>query len=494
MLKKLLREIGDHKFVYFLLFIVLVGATYVRIVNTRNILGFYFDQGRDALVIWDFLHSGKPFLVGPTTGIAGIFRGPWYYWLITPFYALGRGDPVWPANFLALTTVAAISLLYYLGKEIFDHTTGLIAATIASFSYYLIVASRWLSNPTPMLLISMLLVASLLAISRGKKWAWMVVGFLLGMAIQFGSAAEIFYIPAVLIFAFWQRKNLPGVKIITLSVFLFLVSFIPQIIFDYRHGGILSGNIVKFLFSGGTFKLLFWEVFKSRRALYWSVFTSKIWVGNMNYFIPYFLAFIGVIIANFRKLWQKPGFKILTLLALSPLIGMIFFQGNEGNVFDYYFTGYYLIFVLVFSIGLGYLAKDKFGLIFVILFFFLFFKSQIPPVSNYLKNGQSHINLKEELQAVDWIYKDAGSSKFNVDVYVPPVIPYAYNYLFLYRSGIYGIAPSESQTKILYTMYEEDIAKRLDPWLARQDTIGRVDSQIVFGGITVQKRERFKTQ
>lgn len=491
MLGKIWREIERYPVIYLFLILVLIGATYVRVANTREILGFYYDQGRDALVIWNFLHKGQLFLVGPTTGIAGIFRGPWYYWLITPFYFLGKGDPTWPANFLALTSVAAIFLLYYLGKEIFDRATGLVAAVVASFSYYIVVASRWLSNPTPMLLISMLLVFSMFMATKGKKWAWALIGFLLGMSIQFGSAAEVFYLPAVAIFAFWQRKKLPSFRIVVLSVFLFLISFIPQTIFDFRHGGILSGNIAKFLFSEGSFKLSFWEVLKVRIPFYWDVFYTKMWLGDFNQFSAFFLGSLAIIIYNFKSLWAKPGFKILILLAASPLIGMIFFQGNEGNVFDYYFTGYYLIFILIFSIGLGYLAKSKFGLIFLALFLFLFSKPQLVAIKNYLNNGRSDINLKEQLQAIDWIYKNSDGKPFNVDVYVPPVIPYAYDYLFLWRGQESSINPSPEKTGLLYTLYEQDIPKRLGPWLSRQDTVGKVITEVSFRGLTVQRRMRY---
>src|SRR3990170_231651 len=76
----------------FILFTLLLLAFLVRIYRIDSLLGFYFDQGRDANVIWDLWHKGKFFLIGPTTGIEGVFRGPWYYWLIAPFYLLARGD------------------------------------------------------------------------------------------------------------------------------------------------------------------------------------------------------------------------------------------------------------------------------------------------------------------------------------------------------------------------------------------------------------------
>src|SRR3990167_8398219 len=75
--------------------IILLSAFFLRVYRVNEILGFYYDQGRDALVIWDLWHNGKFFLIGPTTGIAGIFRGPFYYYLIAPLYLIGRGDPVW---------------------------------------------------------------------------------------------------------------------------------------------------------------------------------------------------------------------------------------------------------------------------------------------------------------------------------------------------------------------------------------------------------------
>src|SRR3989337_859181 len=112
---------------------ILLLAFFVRVYRIDKLLGFYFDQGRDALVIWDFWKNGKLFLIGPTTGIEGVFRGPWYYWLITPFYILGKGNPVWPSVFLSLTTVVGIFLAYKLADKLAGKWAGIIAAIVGSF-------------------------------------------------------------------------------------------------------------------------------------------------------------------------------------------------------------------------------------------------------------------------------------------------------------------------------------------------------------------------
>src|SRR3990172_5373343 len=91
-------------------------ALFVRLYRVGPLLGFYFDQGRDPMVIWNLWHEGKFFLIGPVTGLAGIFLGPLYYYLIATLYLIGGGNPVYPVVFLAFLSTIAIFLLYFLGR------------------------------------------------------------------------------------------------------------------------------------------------------------------------------------------------------------------------------------------------------------------------------------------------------------------------------------------------------------------------------------------
>ena len=230
MLKKLVNEILSHKFVYLLLLIILGFGLFLRVYNLNNLLGFYYDQGRDALSIWNLWHFGNIPFIGPTTGIAGIFRGPFYYYLIAPFYLLGKGNPIYPSVFLSVTTVIASGLIYYLGFKIQDRMTGLIAATLSSFSFNIVIASRWLSNPTPMLLLSMFFVWMLILIMEGKRWAWAPAILIATVSLfHFGSAGEVFYFPVLAIIALWQRKHLPDKQIIILCITLVFISILPLI-------------------------------------------------------------------------------------------------------------------------------------------------------------------------------------------------------------------------------------------------------------------------
>jgi hypothetical protein len=495
MLAKITKWLG--KPINLFLTLTLFLAFFIRVFRVDQILGFYFDQGRDALVIWDFIHSHKLFLIGPTTGIEGIFRGPWYYWLITPFYWLGKGNPVYPSVFLAGITVFSIYLVYKIADKAGGRVPAVISLIIASFSFPFMLSGRWLSNPTPMFPISMVLIYSLLLIMEKKKWAWILTTLMLGMAMQFGSAAEVFYFPAVLIFAIWQRKNLPKGGILIASFAVFLAVFIPQIVFDLKHQGILRSAIGKFLFAEGSFKLSFWEIVKIRLPFYFDVFMSKIFQSLIPQRI-FALTFFVILLIKRGELFKNFKFLVLGLFLLAPVVGMLFFQGNYGNVYDYYFTGYYFVFVLLFGLVLGAFWKNPAGKVIVILFLALFLKENLVPVKNYIIAGVDRpttIAYGNQKQAIDWIYKDAGDRKFNVDVYVPPVIPHAYNYLFRWLgTNKYGVLPQDNQVPLLYTLYETDPPhpERLKAWLDRQKGIGKVMKEQTFGGITVQERERIK--
>lgn len=189
---------------------------------------------------------------------------------------------------------------------------------------------------------------------------------------------------------------------------------------------------------------------------------------------------------------NKRDILILFLIFLGiPFLGYLFYTGNHGNLYGYYLTGYYLIITLVVAFLFSFIWKYKLGKLLIILFLFNFLKTNlnqtIPRLNvNVLNTGG--IAFQSQLISVNWIKEDAKNDLFNIDVYVPPVIPHSYNYLFLWNN----IVQEEKPVKLLYTLYEQDgpHPERLKAWLNRQDKIGKVIYEESFGGITVQRRER----
>ena len=258
---------------------ILVSAFFLRVYRTQDFLGFWYDQGRDAKVVWDLIHKQKLFLVGPTTGIEGIFLGPFYYYLITPAYLLGQGNPAFPSVFLAGLNVLAIYLLYRIGSEFFSQPTGLLAAAIVSFSSELIRYHRWLSNPTPLPLFALITFWSILKIisSSPRKRYWLFLGLGIGLTLQLEAASAIFFIPSTLIILFLNRKSL----ILNRNNFIFsslpfVSTLVPQILFNFRHQNILLNSFMKFLIGDRSFQPAVTDFFTTRLALYYQFFTSKL--------------------------------------------------------------------------------------------------------------------------------------------------------------------------------------------------------------------------
>lgn len=496
-----LSEIKKNPCIYIALFIILIVAFFVRAYRTEALLGFYYDQGRDAMVIWRLWNEGKFFLIGPVTGLAGIFLGPFYYYLIAPFYLISGGNPVLPAVLLAFLSTIAIYFLYLLGKEFQDRITGLIAAVIAGFSYYIVLASRWLSNPTSILLTSVLLLFSMWKVVKGesKNW-WIAIALLIGVSLHFEAASAVFYLPMILVFAVWQKKNFPDKKVFLISSAVFIGTLLPQILFNFRHENILFDNFKRMFVEEESFKISFWQVLSTRLNYFWAVFHSKILPGLETWVLAISAVVLGASIKR-KKEFNKSALVLLAIFIGIPMLGFIFFQGNFGNIYDYYMTGYYLPIILLFSMGLAKLLKTNLGKVIILAFFVLFFARNGEYVKNHIMagfDGPTHITLGNELQAVDWVFEDAKErGEFNVDVYVPPVIPHSYDYLFLWQAtkrcgdSLCEMNLAE-RVPLLYTLYEEDPPhpERLEAWLARQEGIGEVEEEASFGGITVQRRKR----
>jgi len=227
-----------------LVLIILLLAFILRTYRIEALLDFHYDQGRDAKIIWDMWHSGKFFLIGPTTGLEGIFLGPFYYYLIAPFYLMGGGNPVIPSLFLSFLVTLSLYVLYLVGTEIGGKVTGFVALVVATFSNHLIFSGRWLSNPTPIYLTSIsIFYLMILVIKKPKSYYWYLIYLFVGLSLQFELASAVFYLPILLIFTVWQRNKI-NLKTFLISGFLLLLTLVPQIWFNFKHDNILLNNII----------------------------------------------------------------------------------------------------------------------------------------------------------------------------------------------------------------------------------------------------------
>lgn len=479
----------------FLLLFILVLSFFLRIYRTSDFLGFWFDQGRDAKVVWDIWHAHKFTLIGPTTGIEGIFLGPFYYYLITPAYILGGGNPVYPAIFLATLNVIAIYLIYRLGSEYFHPQVGLLAAFITGFSQQFVGYQRWLSNPTPLPLFAILALYSLFKILHNNNRWWWILGLCTGLSLQLEAASATFFLPAIIvILIIFYRKSLKSNAVgLLVAMFFFGVTLLPQLIFNFRHQNILIHSFERFLVSERSFQPNLIQAYFKRLHFYQTIFTNKYYVTDRAQVI-FVISIFALFVLICRRLPTKPTL-VLIIWWITPLIFLLFYHGNNDYIWDYYFTGVYPAFTIL--IAVIWFAVSKYiwgGRLLISLFIAGFIVQNLSYHLNYFHQVlPGYITLTPQVQAVDWVYSDAKNTPFNIDVYVPPVIPHAYDYLFLWRgTSKFHAQPSSQIVSRLYTLYEPDNEhpQFLSAWLGRQESIGKIDSTYTFGPLTINRRTR----
>jgi 4-amino-4-deoxy-L-arabinose transferase-like glycosyltransferase len=487
-----------HKVI--LIFIILF-SLFLRTHRIPDFLGFWYDQGRDAKVIWDLWHKGDFFFVGPTTGIEGIFLGPFYYYFIAPFYLASGGDPVLPALWLGLVSTLAIIVTYLIAREYFSAPIALLATLLSGLSYSMVTYSRWLSNPTPLPLFSLLAFWIILKIIHGgkNKLLWPLLGLILGLSLQLEAASAIFFLPATFIVLFINRKSsIINQKLVVTALIFFGLTLLPQLAFNFKNNNLILKAFIRFLVSEKSFQTSFTTLLDQRLSAYFNYFFSKL--SFADEFKPLFAAgstILAVVALASRQLPTRLTLTLLIWIAL-PLSVLLFYHGNNGYVWDYYFIGVYPQFFLLLAVIWSAASRSYVWAKLVTCFLLTLFLYQntYEHLAFLSRKVAGYVALAPIIQAVDWVYEDAGPTPFNTDVYVPPVIPHAYDYIFLWRgtTKYHTLPHSQLQTR-LYTLLEPDPghAQLRDKWLIRQSHIGSIETELEFGPLLVQRRHRFST-
>lgn len=495
------EEINRNKLTYVLVVILLIIAFILRTWRIDTLLGFYFDQGRDALVIERIL-KGDLVLIGPVTGLEGIFLGPFYYYFLTPGYFIGQGDPViasyWQTFFIVIGLFATFLIVrFYVSK-----VSAILILFLLTFSNSEIIDNRWLANPAPTTLFGPLTVLFLgLALKNSTKFLpFAALG--LSILLQLEASISFFLIIITIFLIFIYRKRFK-LKLIILSFLVFFITLLPQLIFEVKNNFLLTKNLLGFLSSNTygdkeqVFQLPTLRVLQDRINLYSEIFINKLVPESDKSLVPVFIIFLIFAIYISFKYWSKPLIKVITFWFFGTLILFTFYQGNYGIVYAYYFTPLVPIFFIFLAQIIDYFQKFRIIKLGVFLAAFILVLNQTQKTHGYLQSGigENTINLFVSKEAVKFVLNDSQGKEVNVDIYVPPGIPYQYTYLF-HNLGENLNEPSDDLKDILYTIHEVDlqIPEREQKWLKRQDGIGKVIKTAKFGGISVEKRERLKKE
>ena len=114
---------------------LLIIAALLRLPGLAGRGGWDSDQGTDMATLQAFVTHGVVPLLGPPTSIGNVHHGALYYYLLAPAaIPAGGTDPTAVVLLIALAGIAAVGVIWWLGRAMGGPAAGLVAGLLAATS------------------------------------------------------------------------------------------------------------------------------------------------------------------------------------------------------------------------------------------------------------------------------------------------------------------------------------------------------------------------
>jgi len=343
-----------------LLILILILASFARLYRISDYMEFLGDQGRDVVIVRDFLRNANFFFIGPQTSIGNMNLGPFYYYLIAPALLLANFNPSGPAIFVALLGVATAYLIYFVSRKWFNPSSAYIAAFLYAISPVAIKYSNFSWNPNIMPFFALLFFYFMVE----KKYIYASLAFVMCLNSHY---LALILLPLALIIYF--KNYHPKLKKETLlAVLVFLLSLTPQILFDIKHNGQNIKALTTFFTqrensTGGTVNLKVYKALPIIPRLFNQINTDLLaGKDTTTGIIVSIILFLGLI-----YLLLKHKNKYLIYCVLWYLIGLVGLGLYKQHVYSHYFA---FLFPVVFML-MGYLLSKVPKLLATALFIYI---------------------------------------------------------------------------------------------------------------------------
>lgn len=352
-------------------------AAAVRFLNLPRTLYFIWDQGRDAVML-QRISSGDIVLLGPTSGIAGFFLGPLWFYAGLPGYILSNGNPYGIAVGYMLLASVALPLYWLLAHRLFPKHKWVargLATGLALISGS-IHGSIFIWNP----LISLPLVAgAVYCLLRAREHrAWLTAGFFLfALTLQSEFAYAIFFLGPLVLMIPWMRnwtKQTREWRDFVYPAMAGAVTLIPQVLAELK----TNFAMTKALIAGmqNTDHQVSWgELWSTRPFQLFDAVRLQL-VNNIPYSNFWAALLLICAVAAIVAIWKNSEsarssesssarfltsyeWKLVTILALLPFIFFMFWRSNYGYFFEYYITPHFILVLPLIAGGLTILAESR---------------------------------------------------------------------------------------------------------------------------------------
>ena len=408
--------------------VILLTALFLRLYKIKEIFPFDFDQQAPAFAAYDFFVNHKITLIGQELSFPGLFIGPLYNWIQFIPYRLCNLTPDCIPYFSIILGLLSIGLLFLVLKKIFNNKTALIVSSIYAFSFAAISYEIGINGNSFLFLSSIGLLFSLYQYFLGKNMYLVIGALIAGIATVNFNPVFIFSTATFFITGFFRKKRDP--LIFMSGIFVFLLNYIPLVIFNFRHNNILATSLINFahqeslkinyfsktLFISRNIVLPFYSNFLFQNAnliftiftLLFILFALLLIFRRKNSFFPKFVSNLD---------FNQRFYFLFPLWIIIPILGLTFYK---GHIPDYYFQQTLLAFIILVALA----VRQNIIIFLIFTSAFLFFN--LKTISNY----HTVVNYQIKKEAVNFITYDSKGESFNVYYDMPQGLNTGYGYLF----------------------------------------------------------------
>lgn len=447
------------------LILILVTAGILRLQgNIRGFFAFAFDQGKDFIEVSKIIYEGNLTLIGPNTGLPGIFYGPSWYYFLAPILLISGGDPKKVAIFFSFIGILTVFGLYFVLKILTKNV-------FVSFSFALIAAmfGSWMIGPifiwSPSLA-PLLMLFFIYLIYRIQNKPKSVYYFLLGVVtIIIGDMAAAYGISillsVILLPIFFGKYFFRKEYLYTLLGIIITIS--PRIIFELRNDFLMTRSFTAYLkepiVHGESFNFV--QRFINNSDLFLGLLSDTIARSNklilVILFIP--LVFLMIYLAKDKKIMKKlvADSLIRYLLFLLTFL-LIIFSIYKDIVWDYYLIGLPVIFTVLLAKIFGYLISSKiikiYSILFLVILILININTNIFSTFKITWEGGDS-EYRNQKMVMDYIAFQKPTD-FTIHSYSPAIYDHPFNYLINWyqKKGLLN-EPKEDQN-LMYLIIRDD--------------------------------------
>lgn len=446
-----------------LIFIIATGVL-LRLWKLSELFHFTYDEEIFAFVGKRMFVNYHIPLIGGVTPMH-VHVAPYFYWLSGFFLFLSKLNPLGWGVVSAVLSAVTMGVLYKLGKTIFDKRVSLIAVFIYNFSFYMNIFDRHYWGLVFDGMLSLLTFYFLYKIIQGKEKYLVLLTGVLAFGIHTDLSTLTLVVLTVISWIIFKPK-VSG-KILSVGILVFLISFMPLVLFDLRHDFSNSRGILQYIeevhegrkgvLNESPVDALLFIPRGLARTLY--VYGNSDLARQYSYCanhviqrlheVPWWMI-IGVISSFVFLFWlakhnkqkgEKIGLQLILLLFASTFIGVsIYGVLFKGDLFDHYLGTLFPIFILSVAFILSKIIKNRLVMTIILLMF---------SISNLLLllKAQHRFGYADKKQAVEWSISTLNDKEFSLDVIGDCFRYNGYRYLFY----LYGKEPAKSYVDANFT-------------------------------------------